>query len=154
MRVIVAVVGKPKDASLADAIAEYERRAARYWPLQVMEVREESGRGASPDLVRQREGERLRERIGEPARAVACDPGGRAFDSIEFSAWLQGEREAGRDVAFLIGGAHGLSDDLRGRAWMRLALAPWTLPHELARLVLAEQLYRAGTIVRGEPYHK
>jgi 23S rRNA (pseudouridine1915-N3)-methyltransferase len=154
MRVIVAVVGKPKDTSLAGAIAEYEKRAARYWPLEVVEVREESGRGTSPDLVRQREGERLRERIGEPARAVVCDPGGRAFDSVQFSAWLQGERESGRDFAFVIGGAHGLSDDLRDRARMRLSLAPWTLPHELARLVLAEQLYRAGTIVRGEPYHK
>ena len=154
MRVIVAVVGKPKDSSLAGAIAEYETRAARYWPLEVVEVREESGRGASPERVKQREGERLRERIGEPARAVICDPGGRAFDSAQFSAWLQGERETGRDLAFVIGGAHGLSDEIREGARMRLSLAPWTLPHELARLVLAEQLYRAGTIVRGEPYHK
>lgn len=154
MRVIVAVVGKPKDSSLAGAIAEYESRAARYWPLEVVEVREESGRGASPETVKQREGERLRDRIGEPARAVACDPGGRSFDSRQFSSWMQAERESGRDFAFLIGGAHGLSDELREGARMRLSLAPWTLPHELARLVLAEQLYRAGTIVRGEPYHK
>lgn len=154
MRVIVAVVGKPKDASLAGAIAEYEKRASRYWPLEVIEVREESGKGASPEMVRRREGERLRERIGEPARAVACDPGGRSLDSAQFSAWLQAERESGRDFAFVIGGAHGLSDDIRDAARMRLSLAPWTLPHELARLVLAEQLYRAGTIIRGEPYHK
>ena len=154
MRVIVAVVGKPKDPSLAGAIAEYEKRAARYWPLEVIEVREESGKGASPDTVKKREGERLRERIGEPSRAVVCDPGGKSLDSTKFSAWLQGERESGRDFAFVIGGAHGLSDDLRDSARMRLSLAPWTLPHELARLVLAEQLYRAGTIIRGEPYHK
>ena len=154
MRVIVAVVGKPKDAALAGAIAEYEKRASRYWPLEVIEVREESGKGASPEIVRRREGERLRERIGEPARAVACDPGGRSLDSAQFSAWLQAERESGRDFAFVIGGAHGLADDIRDGARMRLSLAPWTLPHELARLVLAEQLYRAGTIVRGEPYHK
>jgi 23S rRNA (pseudouridine1915-N3)-methyltransferase len=57
-------------------------------------------------------------------------------------------------VAFLIGGAFGLDESLRDTAQMRLSLAPWTLPHELARLVLAEQLYRAGTLVRGEPYHK
>jgi 23S rRNA (pseudouridine1915-N3)-methyltransferase len=57
-------------------------------------------------------------------------------------------------VAFVVGGAYGLSEAVRQRAAVRLALAPWTLPHELARLVLAEQLYRAGTIVRGEPYHK
>ena len=154
MRVIVAVVGKPKDASLAGAIAEYEKRASRYWPLEVIEVREESGRGASPEIVKKREGERLRERIGEPARAVVCDTGGKTLDSAQFSAWLQAERESGRDFAFVIGGAHGLSDELRDQARMKLSLAPWTLPHELARLVLAEQLYRAGTMVRGEPYHK
>lgn len=154
MRVIVAVVGKPKDPSLAGAIAEYEKRAARYWPLEVVEVREESGRGASPAMVKQRESERLRKRIGESARAVVCDPGGRSFDSTQFASWLQSERESGRDLALVIGGAHGLSDELRDAARMRLSLAPWTLPHEIARLVLAEQLYRAGTIVRGEPYHK
>jgi len=154
MRVIVAVVGKPKDSSLAGAIAEYETRAARYWPLEISEVREESGKGVSPAVVKKREGQRLRERIGEPARAVVCDPGGRTFDSAQFSSWLQAERESGRDFAFVIGGAHGLSDEIRDTARMRLSLAPWTLPHELARLVLAEQLYRAGTIVRGEPYHK
>ena len=154
MRVIVAVVGKPKDPSLAGAIAEYEKRAARYWPLEVVEVREESGRGASPEVVMRREGERLRERIGEPARAVVCDSGGRAFDSRQFAAWMQAERESGRDFAFVIGGAHGLWEELREQARMRLSLAPWTLPHELARLVLSEQLYRAGSIVRGEPYHK
>jgi 23S rRNA (pseudouridine1915-N3)-methyltransferase len=76
------------------------------------------------------------------------------MSSERFAAWLQGEREAARDVAFMIGGAFGLSDAVRDGAGIRLSLAPWTLPHELARLVLAEQLYRAGTIVRGEPYHK
>ena len=85
---------------------------------------------------------------------VACDPGGATFDSTRFSAWLQGERERARDVVFMIGGAHGLDGAVVARADRRLSLAPWTLPHELARLVLAEQLYRAGTIVRGEPYHK
>ncbi len=154
MRVIVAVVGKPKNSSLAGAIADYETRAARYWPLEIVEVREESGRGMSPGMVKKREGARLRERIGERARAVVCDPGGRSFDSPRFASWMQAERESGRDLVFVIGGAHGLSDELRDNARMRLSLAPWTLPHEIARLILAEQLYRAGTIVRGEPYHK
>jgi 23S rRNA (pseudouridine1915-N3)-methyltransferase len=67
---------------------------------------------------------------------------------------VQRLREAAADVAFVIGGAHGLARDLSDRAVARLSFSSWTLPHEMARLVLAEQLYRAGTIVRGEPYHK
>jgi len=153
MRVVVAVVGKPRNAALKAAIQDYETRAARYWPLEVHEVREERAAGTSATLVREREGERLGARIAS-ARIVACEAAGKAMSSEAFAAWLHGEREEERDVAFVIGGAFGLSPDLVKRSATSLSLAPWTLPHELARLVLAEQLYRAGSIVRGEPYHK
>jgi 23S rRNA (pseudouridine1915-N3)-methyltransferase len=154
MKVRVVVVGKPRDAALAAAISEYETRAARYWPLEVSEVKEESGRSAGPDVVRRKEGERLLERLTPGSRVLLCDPGGEAHDSASFARMLQQQRDRAQDVAFVIGGAHGLDDAVRKRAQGRVALAPWTLPHELARLVLAEQLYRAGTIQRGEPYHK
>jgi 23S rRNA (pseudouridine1915-N3)-methyltransferase len=90
----------------------------------------------------------------EGATVVACDERGVAMTSAKFATFLQDARERARDVAFVIGGAYGLAPSLRDRAQTRLSLASWTMPHELARLVLAEQLYRAGTIVRGEPYHK
>ena len=154
MRVLVIVVGKPREPGLAAAIEEFETRAARYWPLDVQEVREEPARGASADLVREREGERLLGKVPAGADVVACDVDGAAMSSDAFAQWLQRTRESARSVALLVGGAYGLSDAVRTRAKTRLSLAPWTLPHELARLVLAEQLYRAGTIVRGEPYHK
>ena len=154
MKVLVAAVGKPRNPALAAAISEYERRAARYWPLDVHEVREEPAKSVSADLVRDKEGERLAQVLPAGAHVVVCDVGGTTRTSEGFSHWLQQERERGRDVAFVIGGAYGLPTALRERAQSRLALAPWTLPHELARLVLAEQLYRAGTIVRREPYHK
>ena len=150
----MAAVGKPRDAALAAAIREYETRAARYWPLEVVEVKEESARTASEAVVMRKEGERLLERLPNSARLVLCDPGGEAMDSRAFAAMLQQQRERAQDVAFVIGGAHGLGDVVRARPHRRLASAPWTLPHELARLVLAEQLYRAGTIGRNEPYHK
>jgi 23S rRNA (pseudouridine1915-N3)-methyltransferase len=153
MRLIVAVVGKPRHESLAAAIRDYEDRARRYWPLDVVEVKEESARAANPDVVRRREGERLATSIGS-ARVIACEVGGRRMTSPEFAGWVQGLREAATDVAFVIGGAYGLADDLSQHAAFRVSFSSWTLPHELARLVLAEQLYRAGTIVRGEPYHK
>jgi len=153
MKLIVAAVGKPRNAALAAAIEHYEERASRYWPLEVREVREEPSRGAQVNVVQAKEAERLAARV-EGATVVACDERGVSMTSAKFATFLQDARERARDLAFVIGGAHGLAESLRDRAQTRLALAPWTLPHELARLVLAEQLYRAGTIVRGEPYHK
>ena len=153
MQVIIAAVGRPRNAALAAAIDFYEQRAGRYWPLVVHEVREESARSAAPDLVRDREGERLAAKV-EGAELIVCDERGEGMTSRAFARFLQTTRERARDVAFVIGGAYGLSPTLGDRAAHRLALAAWTLPHEMARLVLAEQLYRAGTIVRGEPYHK
>lgn len=154
MRILLLVVGKPKASGLADAIREYETRAARYWPLEVIEVKEEPGRALTSTQVRAREGERLLAKVPAGAAIVACDPGGASMDSAAFSGWLRAAQERAQDVAFVIGGAHGLDDAIRTAATRKLSLAPWTLPHEVARLVLAEQLYRAGTISRGEPYHK
>ena len=153
MKLIVAAVGRPRNAALAAAIEEYESRAAKYWPLEVREVREVGARGAPVSVVQDKEAERLVARV-DGATVVACDERGTTMTSTKFARFVQDARERARDLAFVIGGAHGLADSLRDRAQTRLALAPWTLPHELARLVLAEQLYRAGTIVRGEPYHK
>jgi 23S rRNA (pseudouridine1915-N3)-methyltransferase len=154
MRLVVAVVGKARNPALGEAIRDYEKRAARYWPLDVHEVREERVSGISVDKVREREGQRLADKIPERAQTVACEVGGRSLDSAKFAEFLQTAREQDRDIAFLIGGAFGLLKDLSAGSSVRLSLAPWTLPHEIARLVLAEQIYRAGTIVRGEPYHK
>jgi 23S rRNA (pseudouridine1915-N3)-methyltransferase len=154
VRVIIAAVGKPKDRHLAAAIQEYETRAARYWPLDVVEVREGSGRGIDPGLAKDREGTRLLERIPTTAMVLVCDELGDRLTSAEFATVVAGARDNARDVAFIIGGAFGVAASVRGRATRTIQLAPWTLPHEMARLVLAEQLYRAGTIVRGEPYHK
>jgi 23S rRNA (pseudouridine1915-N3)-methyltransferase len=154
MRVLVIVVGKARDAALAAAAQEYERRATHYWPVSVIEVREEPSRGRTSDEVRAREGTRILAQVPPGATLVACVEGGRAMSSPAFAKWMQSVREGGRDLAIAIGGAFGLGDNVITAASTRLSLAPWTLPHELARVVLAEQLYRAGTIVRGEPYHK
>ena len=154
MRLVVAVVGKARNPALGEAIRDYETRAARYWPLDVQEVREERSTGISVDKVKEREGQRLSERRPERAQTVACELGGKSLNSAQFAEFLQNAREQDRDVAFLIGGAFGLATDVAATSTMKLSLAPWTLPHEIARLVLTEQIYRAGTIVRGEPYHK
>lgn len=154
MRLVVAVVGKARNPALGEAIRDYETRAARYWPLDVHEVREERVSGGAIEKVKDKEGARLAERIPDGAKTIACEHGGRTLDSAQFAELLKRAREDDRDLAFLIGGAFGLTPDVSSRAAFKLALAPWTLPHEIARLVLVEQIYRAGTIVRGEPYHK
>ncbi len=154
MKLLVAAVGKPRDRHLAAAIEEYETRAARYWPLDVVEVREASGRGVSAEEAKTREGDRLLERVPAGATVVACDERGECLTSAQFAATIVAARESARDIAFIVGGAFGLPEQVRSRAARTIQLAPFTLPHELARLVLAEQLYRAGTISRGEPYHK
>jgi len=154
MRLVVAVVGKARNPALGDAIKDYEKRAARYWPLDVHEVREERASGNAVEKVKNREGARLAERIPDGAETIACEQGGRTLDSSQFAELLKRARDNDRDLAFLIGGAFGLTSEVSSRAAFKLSLAPWTLPHEIARLVLVEQIYRAGTIVRGEPYHK
>jgi 23S rRNA (pseudouridine1915-N3)-methyltransferase len=154
MRLVVAVVGKPRDRHLAAAIDEYETRAAHYWPLEVVEVKEASGRGVAAADARSREGAKLLERVPGDALLITCDERGEQLTSAGFSRVVSEARDRAQDLAFLIGGAFGLPDEVRAKARRVIQLAPWTLPHELARLVLAEQLYRAGTIARGEPYHK
>ncbi len=150
----LAVVGRAQDGLFGAAIAEYEKRASRYWPLAVREVKEAGGRSLSPAVTRRLEGERLLEaRLGR-GEVVACDERGTAMTSADFAAWLGRLRDTGSAITFIIGGAFGLDEAVRMHATRVLSVAPWTLPHEMARLVLTEQLYRAGTILRGEPYHK
>ena len=153
VRFRVLVMGKPRDKTLAAAIDVFETRAARYWPLEVTELRDEPARGRSPEQLQRAEGERLLARV-QGRTVIACDERGAALTSVVFARRLRELQEAAADVEILIGGAYGFDDAVRDRASSLLSLAPWTLSHELARLVLAEQLYRAGTIVRGEPYHK
>jgi 23S rRNA (pseudouridine1915-N3)-methyltransferase len=107
-----------------------------------------------PADARDREGARLLERLPAGAFVLVCDERGDRLTSAQFATLVAAARERAQDVAVVIGGAFGLPDAVRARASRIIQLAPFTLPHEIARLVLAEQLYRAGTIVRGEPSHK
>ena len=155
MKVVVLAIGKPAQL-FRDAILEYERRAARYWTLDVIEVKEEKATArASATQVRTAEGERLLERVPTGLEVLALTRAGEQWSSDRLAQHLQQRAvESHPGVAFLIGGAYGLGENALNRATRRLSLSAFTLPHELARLMLAEQLYRAGTIARGEPYHK
>jgi 23S rRNA (pseudouridine1915-N3)-methyltransferase len=150
----VAVVGRSRDPNISALITDYQTRASRYWPVTFQEVAAASAGKAPPDVVKKREAEKLLRVVPESAKLVACDEQGHEMTSRELAAWLIRERDGAASLAFLIGGAFGLHEEIRSRAGVILSLSKFTLPHELARLVLTEQLYRAGTIARGEPYHK
>jgi 23S rRNA (pseudouridine1915-N3)-methyltransferase len=155
VKVTLIVVGRAGPL-VAEAVSEYERRAARYWSLDVIEVKEERGRkGLSETQIRDAESARLLERVPAGAAVCALTRDGRQLRSDELARYLDDLAVQGKaGVAFLIGGALGISDEVISKADRTMSLSPMTLTHELARLLLAEQLYRAGTIVRGEPYHK
>lgn len=151
MKVQVLCVGRPGRV-LADPIAEFEARARHYFDLEITEVR--AGRGA-PARVVEAEGEALLARLADRHRCFMLTRTGRPMSSREIADELRDIATYGpAGASWVIGGAYGLSEAVLARADRRVSLSALTLPHELARLVLAEQLYRAGTIQRGEPYHK
>ena len=155
MKVTLLVVGRVKGA-MADPIEEYEQRIRHYFSFEVVEVKEQSASGGrSPEQVMETEGERLLARLPDGAKVVALDRGGTRGSSERLARELDGLAvSAHPGMALVIGGAFGLAPGVLQRADERLSLSSMTLPHEMARLFITEQVYRAGTILRGEPYHK
>lgn len=154
MKVLVVAVGRPK-GPVAEAIGTYEERAGRYWKLETREVDTGAGRNAQADAVREAEAARILNAVPGGAQVVVLTRKGRPWSSSDLARYLgeQGLRSTAA-VAFVVGGAFGVGQGVLDRAHRKLSLSALTLPHDLARLVLAEQLYRAGTLLRGEPYHK
>jgi len=134
VRILVLAVGRLRPP-FADDVAHYQKLLAGHARVEVIEVRE---------------GDDVRRRVPERAFVSLLDRGGAQYDSIAFSRFLEERRHAGRDVCFVVGGPTGLTLE---RADHRLSLGELTLPHQLARVVLLEQLYRAHKILAGEPYH-
>jgi 23S rRNA (pseudouridine1915-N3)-methyltransferase len=154
LQIIILMVGKTREAFIQEGLTFYARRLQPFFRLSLKSIREEKERkNLAAEVIKTREGERLRAQLPPQAHAVALDPGGREYTSEAFAAWLARREEDGRPLAFLIGGHLGLDEATLAAAPEKLALSRLTLTHELARLVLLEQLYRAKTILRGHPYH-
>jgi 23S rRNA (pseudouridine1915-N3)-methyltransferase len=152
MKISVIAVGRLKDKSVAALARSYEDRLPAGLKLAWVEVAGEQGN--DPARARAQEAENLRARIPERATVVALSEHGRELSSREFARFIASVRDSGRDLAFLIGGADGLDPSLLKQADQTLALSKLTFPHELVRALLAEQLYRAFSILRGDPYHR
>jgi 23S rRNA (pseudouridine1915-N3)-methyltransferase len=134
MRITVLSVGRLRPP-FADDVQHYQKLLAGHTRAELVELRDE---------------EKVEGRIPERAFLVLLAADGKAFDSIAFSRWMEDRRQSGRDLCFVIGGHRGLELD---RCDLRLSLGPLTLPHQLARVVLLEQIYRAHKILAREPYH-
>lgn len=155
MRIRILTVGKVRQGFVAEGEAEYRRRLRGYAELEIQEVVVKAAASLPEAEVRQREGEELLARLPAGERLIVLDEKGRAQTSRQFADVLAGVQRSGAPrVTFVIGGASGLDERVRQRAEMMVSLSALTLPHQLARLVLVEQIYRACTILRGEPYHR
>jgi 23S rRNA (pseudouridine1915-N3)-methyltransferase len=154
MRIHVIAVGAQREPHFRDAAGEYLKRLKPYADVRVTEV---ADRDLSRDAARAvaEEGRDVLRALPDRALVVALDSAGMERTSEELAAWL-GERMNSGDstIAFVIGGADGLSPEVLAASRERLSLSRMTLPHQLARVVVLEQLYRAFRIVRGEPYHR
>jgi len=146
-------VGKPRGA-LVEAARDYERRLSRVCKLAVIELREESLQHLGASEAMAREARRIEPRLAG-AHVVALDRTGVAFSSEQLAAFVrEREEQPPKRTIFVIGGASGLDPSISEHAGTRWSLGAATLPHQLARVVVVEQLYRAFTILRGEPYHR
>ena len=159
MRITLAAVGRSKAGAMRDLFQGFAGRLdssktrGPFGPLTLKEI-EERRPLAPPELMR-REAELLRAAIPAGARVIVLDSRGKSLPSEDFAALLGRWRDEGLpEAAFLIGGAEGLDPALRGEADLVLSLGPQTWPHMLVRVMLAEQLYRAQTILTGHPYHR
>jgi 23S rRNA (pseudouridine1915-N3)-methyltransferase len=150
----IAAVGKLRTPHWQSAQRDYLQRLQRYVNLVLVEVRDLAGSTLPDDTAIAREGQALSQAVKDVPWTIALDATGPQLDSEGLADYLRRHVETYRDLAFLIGGPIGLSPDVLAGCSARLSLSRLTLPHELARIVLLEQLYRAMTILGGEPYHK
>ncbi len=150
----IVAVGKMRTAYWREAQAEYLRRLRRYADVRLVEVRDVVGRGLPEAVAVRREGDALLRASASARRRFALAVEGAPMSSEQWAAFVQHEVETFGSLAFLIGGPVGLAPEVTVACDGSLSLSPLTFPHELARLILLEQLYRAATILCGEPYHK
>lgn len=155
MKLTVVAVGVRMAGWVNEAWADYAKRMPRTAKLELVEVRpERRDEGRTVSQMMQLEAGRITAAVPAGARVVALDERGRDFTSTALARWLERRIQDNIDTAFLIGGPDGLATDLKDRAESLMRLSSLTLPHGLARVILAEQLYRAVTIIQGHPYHR
>lgn len=147
-------MGRDRSGLFQPAVEEYADRLKHYTRVELIELPEASGKKLPPGRAREDEAKAILGRLNPNEALVALDERGKQLDSMELAKFIGRALNQSRDLAFVIGGDEGLDESVLKRAELILSLGRMTLPHRLARVVLVEQLYRAFTILRGEPYHR
>jgi len=154
MRTLLILTGKTTGRNIAEGLADYTGRICHYMPFEVVTVPElKNTKSLTQEQQRQKEGELILKQIQPSDHVVLLDEHGKEYRSVEFAAWMQQRQQTARRLLLVTGGPYGFSDAVYKRADEKVSLSKMTFSHQMVRLILAEQIYRACTIIKGEPYH-
>ena len=154
MKTILIQVGKTTDKHIAASIDDYISRISHYMPFSITTIPElKNTKSLSEEQHREREGELILGQIQPTDTVVLLDEHGTEMRSLEFARWIERQQQSARRLLFVIGGPYGFSKSVYQRANHQISLSQMTFSHQMVRLIFTEQIYRACTIIRGEPYH-
>ena len=154
MKIQLLITGKTTDARLVSLIDDYRERLKHYVPFELVVLPDlKNAKALSEEQVKAAEGEAMLRFFTPSMDVVLLDEHGKEFRSVEFADWLQKKMTSGRDLTLVIGGPYGFSPAVYARANGKLSFSQMTFSHQMIRLMASEQIYRAMTILRGEPYH-
>lgn len=159
MRITIVCVGKIKESFYREALAEYAKRLSKYCKFEVIEVADEKTPDGASDTVceqiMRKEGDKISSKIPDNAYVIATAIEGKKYDSVKFANMIERLTVDGNShIVFIIGGSLGIHPDIKARANALISFSDMTFPHQLMRVILSEQIYRAYRIITGEPYHK
>ena len=154
MKITLLVIGKTANARLQSLIEDYQQRLTHYVPFELVVIPDiKNAKALTRDQLKTAEGEAILRFVTPAMDVLLLDEHGREFRSIEFADFLQKKMSSGKDLVLVIGGAYGFSEAVYARANGKISLSQMTFSHQMIRLMAIEQIYRAMTILRGEPYH-
>lgn len=154
MKITLLLVGKTTDSRLISLIEDYRKRLLHYAPFELVVLPDlKNTKSLSEEQIKTAEGEAILRFVTPSMDVVLLDEHGREFRSIEYAEWLQKKMGSGKDLTLAIGGPYGFSEAVYARADGKVSLSRMTFSHQMIRIMVIEQIYRAMTILRGEPYH-
>ena len=154
MKTTLILVGKTTNKHITACINDYVERIGHYMPFELITIPElKNTKNLSEEQQKEREGELILKQVQSQDILVLLDEHGQEFRSIEFASWIQKKQQAVRQLVFVIGGPYGFSSAVYQRGNEKISLSKMTFSHQMVRMIFAEQLYRACTIIKGEPYH-